>query len=345
MVKVLNRLDFILKPDFKTYYNINTPLSYNDVYLLLLIGARGTGKTTGVMWYCCNRFQKYGEEFAYVRRYKSELKKCKSLLDKIIGGVSVKGLGEGAFQYEVNRKRVGYGLALSVQQSFKSGINGSKVTNIIFDEGVLVRGGTYRYLDNEVEMFFELISTIVRQRDDYKIWILGNNLDIFNPYYEYFKIPRFDKRYVDKERGIYCEELPTSEYLLAMEENTPLYKISKGTTYHDYHYGNKILVKEKVCIGNKDPKAPLLCRIVYNSCTLNIYGLKGYKMYVEYRDKIINDKYSYIIMENNKPNYLFAKVYRDSNIKKYIDICYYQKDTIYNSEKASAVMSTFMEII
>ena len=76
---------------------------------------------------------------------------------------------------------------------------------MIFDEAILPRGGSYRYLDNEIEMLFELISTVFRDRTDYRIFILGNNADIFNPYFDYFSIPPFERSYIDVDRGLYCE--------------------------------------------------------------------------------------------------------------------------------------------
>ena len=338
-------VNFILKPDFKTYYNINTPLSYDNIYLYLLLGARGMGKTTGVLWYCINRFKKNGEEFAYIRRYKSELKKSKSVLNKICGGVSTKGLGDGAFEFHINRRRAGFGLALSVQQSLKSGIDGSNVTNIVFDEGILMRGGLYRYLDNEVHMLFELISTIVRDRKNYKIWIIGNNLDIFNPYYSFFNIPRFEGKIIFKDRGIYCEELPMSNALYEKEKETPLFNITKGTQYHDYHYKNKLLVTNTYVVEPKPKDAKLLLRIVYNEMTLNLYVIQGLKLYVEHRNKVINDNITFIIMEKDKPNYYYAKMYRDCETKRFIDLAYYNNDVIYNNDKAYGLMDLFMETI
>lgn len=345
MVYNVNLVNFILQPDFKTFYNINTPLSYDDIYLYLLLGARGTGKTTGVLWYCVNRFKKYGEEFAYIRRYKNELKKSKSILNKICTGVTTQGLGDGAYEFQINRKRAGFAFALSIQQSLKSGIDGTNVTNIVFDEAILQRGGMYRYLDNEVNMLFELISTIVRSRKNYKIWILGNNLDIFNPYYAFFNIPRFDGKLILKDKGIYCEELPTSETLLLKEQETPLYKITQGTHYHNYHYHNKLLVNDDFKIEPKPPKSKLLCRIVYNENTLNLYIVNDLKLYVEIRNKIIRDDISYVIMENNKPNYYYAELYRKCDLRRYIELAYYQKDVIYNNEKSHSLMALFMETI
>ena len=101
----------------------------------------------------------------------------------------------------------------------------------------------YKYLPDEIHAFFELVSTITRTRKNYKIIIIGNNADIFNIYFDYFKVPSFDGIYVDKTRGLYCELSKINPDLLKVEQETPLYKLVNGTPYGEYHYNNKPLTK------------------------------------------------------------------------------------------------------
>lgn len=55
------------------YYNYNKILSYN-AFINFLIGERGVGKTYGASKMVVNKFIKKNEQFAYIRRYKSDLK-------------------------------------------------------------------------------------------------------------------------------------------------------------------------------------------------------------------------------------------------------------------------------
>lgn len=55
------------------YYNYNKILSYN-AFINILIGERGVGKTYGASKMVVNKFIKKNEQFAYIRRYKSDLK-------------------------------------------------------------------------------------------------------------------------------------------------------------------------------------------------------------------------------------------------------------------------------
>lgn len=56
------------------YYSYQRILSYN-AFLNFLIGERGVGKTYGAVKFCIQKFLKKGEQFIYLRRYKSDLKK------------------------------------------------------------------------------------------------------------------------------------------------------------------------------------------------------------------------------------------------------------------------------
>ena len=58
------------------YYDISTLLSYNKI-LNFVIGQRGGGKTFNAKKWCINDFLKRGNEFVWVRRYKTEIKGLK----------------------------------------------------------------------------------------------------------------------------------------------------------------------------------------------------------------------------------------------------------------------------
>ena len=340
-----NKLVLKIKPDFVKYVNVNRWFSYQELSTFLIIGGRGIGKTTGLNIWDIGDFIKNGNEFVYVRRYIEELKKCKSMLDPLVNQIQVRGLSRGIFQWEHNKTRIGYGLALTAQGSFKSGVDFTKVNTMIFDEAILPRGGAYRYLDNEIEMLLELISTVFRDRTGYRIFILGNNADIFNPYFDYFKVPPFERTYIDADRGLYCELAKNSAVLLEEEKKTPLYRLTKGTQYFEYHYNNKVLTKDNTRLGVKPLNAHLICRIIINDYTLNIYRTKLSEIFVELRDKPIKDRFTFDIIDEQKPNYHFIKEYRSSDISSFIRMCYFTGGAVFESDKADAIFESFMETV
>lgn len=337
-----------IKENYVDFVNINRFYSYSHCNTFMLTGGRGIGKTTGLDIKVVKNWINYDEEFVYIRRYVSEIKKSKSLLDKIIPNVTIRGMGDGVFEFMWNKQRIGFAIALSVQQSVKSGVDFSKVTTSIYDEAILKRGGTYRYLQDEVHEYFELMSTIFRDRTNYKMYLLGNNADMFNPYNSYFKVPRLSKEnniYVDKDRGLYVEHMPTKKELLEKEKDTPLYRLTQGTNYSKYHYDNEVITTGMGKIDVKNKNAYLLFRIVYNDITLNIYEHNTYDIFVEIRNKIIKDNKTFVIMENNKPNYMYIKLFRQSPICKYMVECFYNNDIYYEDDKAVGVFDLIVREI
>ena len=335
----------ILEVNYGAYFNFNRLKSYRPyVHMYMLNGGRGIGKSTGVYldWY--KEYNKTKAEFVLVRRYPDEAKQSRTALDPMFSGVSTMGIGvKGCFAFMNGNNRLGYCVSLSAQHKLKSGVDFSKVKYIIYDEYTILQNATRRYIQNEPIEFFELLSTIVRTRKDYYVYMIGNNLDRFNPYHEFFNVPQFENIWVDKERGIYCEYCKTKKELLELEKETPLYNMIKGTAYGDYHYDNKLLTTTEGRIGEKENDAELLCRFVYNTITLNIYYHNGLEIFVEYKNKVIKDNITYIIYEKNFPNYFFIKRYRQSSIKNFIDACYGNSEVTYDSDGAVDVFSRLME--
>lgn len=58
------------------YYDYHKILSYNAFINILIRWKTEFGKTYGASKMVVNRFLKHGEQFAYIRRYKPELKKA-----------------------------------------------------------------------------------------------------------------------------------------------------------------------------------------------------------------------------------------------------------------------------
>lgn len=336
-----------IKPDFKKYYNINRLFSY-DASFYFIIGGRGIGKTTGFNIHNILDYKRQGNEFVYARRYQPELRKCKTMLNPIVNNkVTIEGYGDGAYEYRINGARVGYGVALSSQQSLKSGMDFTKANVLVYDEAILPLGGSFHYLENEVEMLLELVSTVFRDRTGYRVFILGNNANIFNIYFDYFKIPTFESSYYDRDRGIYAEMARNSAELLEAEKKTPLYKLTKNTAYGDYHYNNKVLVTTSGTIATKPDYAKVVARILVKNYTLNVYAIgKGLTMFIEFRDKPINDSLTFKLYdENGNLNHLYVKAFKQAGLGRLILERYYLNDILFDCEKAIEIFAEFVSLV
>lgn len=327
------------------YYSCRKPFSY-DFFMAYIDGGRGIGKTTAFLIQGMLEVAK-GNEFIYLRRYKPEIKKfvAKSPLVNITEGVTYKGFGEGGYCMYIENTVIGYAIPLSTQAAYKS-VDFSKVTLIIFDEAILKPSGTLRYLKDEVPAFFlEFLSTVIRTRTNVRVAVLGNNSDLFSPYATYFDLPIYETIYYDKERRLYCEHAKNSPKLIEMEKKTGLYGLIKGTAYADYHYDNKVFMDNKYIIGEKPEDNKLMFRLTFDSQTLNVYQCyinDKSVLFCERREKLIDDNITYHILENGKINYLDANTFK-MKLFKYLFKHYYNKDIIYEDDKAGAIVQWIIE--
>ena len=331
------------------YYNVSKSYSY-DMFMHIIMGGRGIGKTTSFLIKGIQNFINRGEEFIYLRRYKTEIKNFvnKDSISKIADGIIYKGDGAGGYSLTCDNIQVGYCIPLSTTRSYKS-VNFDKVTMIIFDEAIVKRGGKYFYLSDEVVTLLEFISTVIRTRNNVKVFILGNNEDLFNPYFEYFKIPPFDGRiYTDRKKGIYVELAKNSPVLLEKESKTSFFKLIKDTDYGEYHYNNEVLSSSNLSIINKPSNCSLYCRLVIHKETYNLYTFVNTNqelcLFVEHRNKIIEDDKTYILVDDKGANYYYINIYR-RGLAGFVERLYFTNRVYVEDKRTANIMLYIMEEI
>lgn len=181
------------------FYDIHKLIETGAQYCIA-IGERSNGKSYSALCYAIERLKEKGEKFAYVRRYKEDVRGKRG--ETIFAGINANGVVANSFDdydgiyyrnsrfylgvYDSdsgkvirNDEPVGYLFALSDVEHDKS-TSYPDVTTIIFDEF------TTRniYLHDEFVLFMNVISTIIRHRDNVKIIMLGNTVDSYCPYFE-----------------------------------------------------------------------------------------------------------------------------------------------------------------
>lgn len=336
----LLKAQFKIKDDGK-HYSCNKPYSYPNIFFYLIDGGRGIGKTTTFLKKGLLNARK-GEEFIYMRRYRPEIKRFVSedSISPIIDGVRYVGDGAGGYKVFVENTKVGSIVSLSTARSYKS-VDFSNVTLIIFDEAFVRQTQSYHYLPEEVIQLLEFISTVVRTRTNVKVVLLGNHEDMFSPYHTYWKIPPFDRVFIDTVRGIYCEHAINSPELLEEEKKTGLFNLIKGTSYGDYHYQNKVLGATMKNIINKPTNAKLLMRMIMEDRTCNIYTFydknNDINLYCELKYKVIKDNISYEFISDGKLNYLDIDIYK-KRFKNYIYRFHFNNRIFYNEETGGSII-------
>ena len=246
------------------FYDYNRIKSYNALVNFIL-SPRGNGKTYGAKRFVSKRFLKYGEQFIYVRRYKTEFKKLKLFFDDIrneFPGVKFEVKGKTFF---INEKVGGYAIALSTSQTEKSTAY-PNVTSIIFDEFIIDKS-YIKYLPNEVEIFLDLFETVARFRENVRAYFLANKVTLVNPYFKYFDcIPKKENRFSTFKDGEIVVEQFTSESFINMKKKTRFGRLISGTKYGDYAIDNKSLRDSNTFICKDKPKDLFfLFSIIYKS--------------------------------------------------------------------------------
>ena len=233
------------------YYDYTKILTYN-AFINFLIGERGVGKTYGASKFVTGRFINKGEEFVYIRRYKSELAKAvpeffKALINN--NEFPDHKLYTKGNKFMIDDNIAGYSFSLSTAQSLKS-TNFPKVKTIIFDEFIIEEGQNH-YIKNEVENFLGMVESISRMRD-VRIFMLANAVTITNPYFIYFDItlPYNTDIKTYKDGLILVQYMYNKEYREAKAQ-TKFGKLTEGTEYSKYANENNFRLDNKNFIEKK----------------------------------------------------------------------------------------------
>ena len=185
-----------VKPQF---YNLDSILKKGADYNLIF-GERSNGKTYAALKYGMETFIKTGKQMAYIRRWREDLrgKRAESLFANHTANGLISELSDGKYNevfymcnkwflsfYDAEKNKrypceipFCYGFSLSEQEHEKSS-SYPNVTTIVFDEFLTRR----YYLPDEFMLLMNLLSTIIRQRDDVKVFMLGNTVNKFCPYF------------------------------------------------------------------------------------------------------------------------------------------------------------------
>lgn len=167
----------------------------------LIFGKRSNGKTYAVLYEGVKNYVEKGKQMAYLRRYREDFvgKRGQVLFNALVSTGAISQLTDGKWdnvkymssQWFLAKKDPKnpdklitdavpfcYGFSLGQMEHDKSTAY-PDVTTVVFDEFISRIG----YIPNEFVMFMNVLSTIIRQRDDVKIYMLGNTVNKYCPYF------------------------------------------------------------------------------------------------------------------------------------------------------------------
>jgi len=181
----------------KKYYDIK-PLLKLDAEYNMIMGERANGKTYSVLKLMIDDFIDTGRYGVYLRRYADEIlpANMKSLfapfdIEKISNGkynkISYRGrqFDIGVYDFEkdkwISKEPLCFCAALNTWESAK-GADRGVVGIILFDEFLTRRF----YLTNEFLSFQNVLSSFMRDRGNAKVFMVGNTVSFYSPYFEEF---------------------------------------------------------------------------------------------------------------------------------------------------------------
>lgn len=273
------------------WYDVDKTLSHNCL-LNFVMGPRGVGKTYSAKIRVIKNYIKSGEQFVYLRRYETELKK--SQIENFFNDVALE-FPEIEFRVQngsfiAGSEVIGYYIPLTAAVKYKS-VPFPKVSIIIFDE-FIVDTGFIRYLPNEVIQFFELYSTVARLRD-VKVLFLSNAISFTNPYFLYFDIKLQNGQKILKKGDMMVELVENTTYQNKVN-NTRFGKLISGTDYGKYAIENKFLRDSETFVEKMPSAGKPLFLLSVQEKTFCVYAIRGsINWYVsEKLDKTVKRKIS-----------------------------------------------------
>lgn len=282
--------------DKSFYYDLNKLLSFNRI-LNFVIGARGVGKTYGSKKHSINRFIKYGEQFIYLKRYKSDIKGTNEFFDAVAKEFPNHTFKVRGHDLLIDGLQAGWVMALSSWQSIKSR-EFPDVKTIIYDEFLLESSSKQHYMDNEPEALLNFMDTVIRNRDDAKVICMSNAVSIVNPYFIYFKLyPNKAKRFNKYENIIV--EIPDSYDFAEERKKTRFGQLIAETDYGDFSLGNEFKDDSQVFIERRTPHSKYKFTIVYDDFYLGLWvDVKDTIMYLS-QDHDPSSKHKYALTKDD----------------------------------------------
>ena len=306
------------------YYSLNNIKKKNATYNVIF-GERSNGKTYAVLKEALKLFKDEGKQFAYVRRWQTDIRgrRSQAIFSALEANGEIEKIFNGQYTgvyyyagrfylctYDDNGKAVysdtdilGFTFALTDNEHNKSN-SFPKVGLIMFDE-FLTKG---LYLPDEFVLFMNTVSTIVRLRTDVKIYMLGNTVNKFSPYFQEMGLKHIKEM---KPGSIDVYSYGDSKLRVAVEYTAPTNKQKKNNFY--FAFNN-----------------PKLAMITGGAWELNIYP----HLPVKYKPK--NILFTYFIEFNddifqceviNKEPYYFTYIHRKTTPIKDTD-----NDLVYTTE-------------
>lgn len=327
---------------FKSYYSANKLLSKGSLFNMVL-SERSDGKTYDCKYRGLDDYENYGMAHLYLRRFKTEISPLmyNTFVNDLIRleptrcekydfrpskyGVEIKKKNEKTY-----KDWLVYFAPLSMASKLKSTFDINKINEIDFDEYVPLDG---RYCKDEMELLLELWNSIDRERYITKLLLLGNKVDLFNPFFNFFEL-NFDinKRGIRTyKNGQLSVEIYANDEHRNARKNSPFMELIKGTQYEKYMFGETL--SKSIIRTNELTDRAVKFFAFMTEIGKGVIFIDDDKIIISNQvdnglqyivDKIYDIPYSQVLIKTPNANNMLKHFYRYGNI-------YYEDKKAYNS--------------
>lgn len=272
------------------FYDWEKTLSY-DADVTMVVGARGLGKTYGIRAQCIRDWIRDGSRFVECTRFKNELsgvsdgyfKRVEKEFPKLAFRTDARYAYVSTEKDKVGKdKRIwhvmGYFTALSDEQALKKRTF-DKVRRVILDEAIIERSDRYHnYLPNEFVKLANLVDTVSRERGDTasvkpRVYLLGNALDLANPYFAAYRVPtdlKFGYSW-HREKTFLLHYVQDEGYAREKLEGTVAGRMLAGTEAGETSAGNVFALENMDFVEPKPKAAKFMFGIAVNSKKFGVW--------------------------------------------------------------------------
>lgn len=247
------------------YYRLNEILKENAPYNII-VGERSNGKTYSVLEHIIKEYIQDKSQGAVIRRFREAIrgKRASTLFSPLDDFIERE--TEGFWTHAVYRSNRFY-LAKEVEENklvldatpfcFTFALSESEhdkstsypnVKNILFDEFITRRA----YLHDEFMLFMNTLSTIIRNRDNIRIFMLGNTVNKYCPYFNELGITHIDKQ---EQGSIDVYSIGESDLKVAVEYCAPMAS-KKSNKYFAFDNPKLHMIKHGVWELDIYPRLP-----------------------------------------------------------------------------------------
>lgn len=279
-----------MKVDKSIYYNLTKIKTYNRLYSII-VGMRGVGKTyalttecikIGLKFKCCS--------FVWLRRQIKNIDMIRKSwwedVEKDFPQYQFYNIGDNIYAKDIETEEsfiIGCYGAISDAVNFKSTPR-PHVKIIVFDEFMAEDCGS-SYLNDELNIFLNMIDSIVRLRD-VKIYLSGNAVSVLNPYFEWLGITEKDLANNFTKGDTWVLENADYEEFRKVRCASSFGKSIQGTKYGEYSINNKFLLDDTLDVmecpkGNKE----MMYNLRLHDKLIAVYRINGMLYFDEGRDE------------------------------------------------------------